>query len=90
MQNDRETWYMIDSSFITTLPDTWGIGERFLLLPINKWNEEYHKVWTRASEPSLSDSRSAAHRVQSESCNDSGRLVCGSMHSPIQEWSDLG
>ena len=26
-QNDRETWYMIDSSFITTLPDTWGIGE---------------------------------------------------------------
>ena len=24
-QNDREMWYMIDSSFITTLPDTWGI-----------------------------------------------------------------
>ena len=36
MQNDREIWYMIDSSFITTLPDTWGIGEKFLLLPINK------------------------------------------------------
>ncbi len=34
-QNDREIWYMIDSSFITTLPDTWGIGEKFLLLPIN-------------------------------------------------------
>ena len=34
-QNDRETWYMIDSSFITTLPDTWGIGEKFLMLPIN-------------------------------------------------------
>ena len=44
MQNDRETWYMIDSSFITTLPDTWGIGEKFLLLPINRWNEEYHRV----------------------------------------------
>ncbi len=44
MQNDRETWYMIDSSFITTLPDTWGIGEKFLLLPINKWNEEYQRV----------------------------------------------
>lgn len=43
-QNDRETWYMIDSSFITTLPDTWGIGEKFLLLPINKWNEEYQRV----------------------------------------------
>lgn len=43
-QNDRETWYMIDSSFITTLPDTWGIGEKFLMLPINKWDNEYQKV----------------------------------------------
>ena len=43
-QNDRETWYMIDSSFITTLPDTWGIGEKFLMLPINKWDNEYHRV----------------------------------------------
>lgn len=44
IQNDRECWYMIDSSFITTLPDTWGIGERFLMLPINKWDNEYHRV----------------------------------------------
>jgi len=44
VQNDRETWYMIDSSFITTLPDTWGIGEKFLMLPINKWDQEYHRV----------------------------------------------
>lgn len=43
-QNDAELWYMIDSSFITTLPDTWGIGQRFLMLPINKWNREYQKV----------------------------------------------
>lgn len=43
-QNDRETWYMIDSSFITTLPDTWGIGEKFLMLPINKWSNEYQRV----------------------------------------------
>ncbi|TKK67791.1 arginine decarboxylase [Ilyomonas limi] len=43
-QNDRENWYMIDSSFITTLPDTWGIGEKFLLLPINKWNNDYQRV----------------------------------------------
>lgn len=43
-QNDNEHWYMIDSSFITTLPDTWGIGEKFLLLPINKWDMEYQKV----------------------------------------------
>jgi len=44
LQNERERWYMIDSSFITTLPDTWGIGERFLLLPVNKWDEEYQRV----------------------------------------------
>ncbi|RAJ88189.1 arginine decarboxylase [Chitinophaga dinghuensis] len=44
IQNDREIWYMIDSSFITTLPDTWGIGEKFLMLPINKWDQEYQEV----------------------------------------------
>ena len=44
MQNEREIWYMINSSFITTLPDTWGIGEKFLMLPINKWKAEYQRV----------------------------------------------
>jgi arginine decarboxylase len=43
-QNDAELWYMIDNSLMTTLPDTWGIGERFILLPINKWNNEYQRV----------------------------------------------
>ncbi len=44
-QNDRERWYMIDSSFMTTLPDTWGINQRFILLPINKWESEYQRVF---------------------------------------------
>jgi len=44
-QNDRERWYMVDSSFMTTLPDTWGIKQRFVLLPINKWDEEYQRVF---------------------------------------------
>ncbi|HMN89315.1 MAG TPA: arginine decarboxylase [Saprospiraceae bacterium] len=43
-QNDSEVWYMIDNSLMTTLPDAWGIGERFILLPINKWNNEYRRV----------------------------------------------
>lgn len=43
-QNDREKWNMIDSSFITTLPDTWAINKRFLLLPINRWNDNYERV----------------------------------------------
>ena len=33
-QNDRENWYMIDSSFITTLPDTWGINQRYIMLAV--------------------------------------------------------
>ena len=36
---------MIDSSFMTTLPDIWGIKRRFILLPINKWNEPYQRVF---------------------------------------------
>lgn len=43
-QNDKENWYMIDSSFITTLPDTWGIGQKFILLAINHWNREYQRI----------------------------------------------
>ena len=35
---------MIDNSLMTTLPDTWGISERFILLPINKWNNDYRRV----------------------------------------------
>jgi arginine decarboxylase len=30
---------MIDSSFITTLPDTWAINKRFIMLAVNRWNE---------------------------------------------------
>jgi arginine decarboxylase len=45
LQNDRERWYMVDSSFMTTLPDTWGIHQRFILLPINKWDCEYQRVF---------------------------------------------
>ena len=43
-QNDAELWYMIDNSLMNTLPDSWGIGERFILLPINKWKNDYHRV----------------------------------------------
>ena len=43
-QNDREKWNMIDSSFITTLPDTWAINKRFVMLAVNRWNETYERV----------------------------------------------
>lgn len=43
-QNDREKWNMINSSFITTLPDSWAINKRFVMLPLNKWNHRYERV----------------------------------------------
>ncbi|SHJ08985.1 arginine decarboxylase [Aquimarina spongiae] len=43
-QNDREKWNMINSSFITTLPDTWAINKRFIMLAINRWDDEYERV----------------------------------------------
>ncbi|MBI3135411.1 MAG: arginine decarboxylase [Bacteroidetes bacterium] len=43
-QNDREKWNMINSSFITTLPDSWAINKRFIMLPINRWNDRYQRV----------------------------------------------
>ncbi|MBI1221991.1 MAG: arginine decarboxylase [Bacteroidetes bacterium] len=43
-QNDTEQWYMIDSSFITTLPDTWGIGQKFILLAINHWEKRFQRT----------------------------------------------
>ncbi|MEM9918888.1 MAG: arginine decarboxylase [Bacteroidota bacterium] len=43
-QNDNELWYMIDNSLMTTLPDSWGISQRFILLPINKWKSPYTRV----------------------------------------------
>jgi len=43
-QNDREHWNMIDSSFMTTLPDIWASKQRFIMLAINNWDSEYQRV----------------------------------------------
>jgi len=43
-QNDAELWYIIDNSLMNTIPDAWSIYEKFILLPINKWNSEYNRV----------------------------------------------
>lgn len=43
-QNDAERWYMIDNSLMNTIPDAWGQYERFILLPINKWDRPYSNV----------------------------------------------
>ncbi|MFV0289281.1 MAG: arginine decarboxylase [Mangrovibacterium sp.] len=43
-QNDTERWYIIDNSLMNTIPDAWSIQEKFILLPINKWQNEYGRV----------------------------------------------
>lgn len=44
LQNDKELWYMIDGSFITHLPDAWGLNQKYIMLSINHWNKRYHHV----------------------------------------------
>jgi arginine decarboxylase len=44
-QNDRELWNFIDSSFITTLPDTWGTEQKFILMAVNHWDKQYERVF---------------------------------------------
>lgn len=43
-QNDSELWYLIDNSLMNTIPDAWSIFEKFILLPVNKWDNEYARV----------------------------------------------
>jgi arginine decarboxylase len=43
-QNHSELWYIIDNSLMNTIPDVWSIDEKFILLPINKWNNRYKRV----------------------------------------------
>ncbi|TAE76323.1 MAG: arginine decarboxylase [Bacteroidetes bacterium] len=44
LQNDKELWYMIDGSFITHLPDVWGMNQKYIMLAVNGWDNPYHKV----------------------------------------------
>ncbi|MGB3848481.1 MAG: arginine decarboxylase [Tunicatimonas sp.] len=43
-QNDKELWYMIDGSFITQLPDIWGLNRKYVTLPLNHWDQPYQKI----------------------------------------------
>lgn len=43
-QNDTETWYMINNSLMNTIPDAWSINEKFILLPVNKWENPYQRI----------------------------------------------
>ena len=42
-QNDTESWYIVNNSLMNTIPDAWSMFEKFILLPIIKWNNEYKR-----------------------------------------------
>lgn len=44
-QNDNEKWLMLDGSFITSLPDTWAIDQKYLLLPVNNLDRDPEQVY---------------------------------------------
>ena len=44
VQNDAERWYMVDGSFINSMPDVWAIDQRYILLATNGWRREYQRV----------------------------------------------
>jgi len=44
LQNEKELWYMIDGSFITQIPDSYNINQKYIMLAVNQWNESLHKV----------------------------------------------
>ncbi len=44
IQNDAERWYMLNGSIMQYIPDTWGLGERFIVLPVNYWDKPYQRV----------------------------------------------
>jgi len=37
-------WYLINGSIMTSFPDIWAIGERFIVLPLNHLDKPFHRV----------------------------------------------
>jgi arginine decarboxylase len=35
---------MIDGSFITQLPDSWGLNQKYIMLAVNNWDEAYQGI----------------------------------------------
>lgn len=42
---DDACWYLVDSSLMVSLPDAWGIGQKFIVLPLNGYDRPIRRVW---------------------------------------------
>lgn len=83
-QNDAELWYMVDNSLMNTLPDAWGINERFILLPVNLWDREYHRVnigGLSCDNADYYNSEAHINQVYLPKINKGEKLYLGFFHS---------
>lgn len=84
LQNDKELWYMMDGSFITHIPDVWGINEKFIMLPINHWDNNFHKVnigGLTCDHMDYYDSEAHINEVFLPIIEDDGPLYFGFFHT---------
>ncbi len=42
--NSELPWYIIDGSIMSSFPDTWALGEHFIVLPLNHLDMPFHQV----------------------------------------------
>src|SRR6187402_1130000 len=84
LQNDKELWYMIDGSFITHLPDVWGLNQKYILLAVNKWDDPFHKVnigGLTCDSHDYYNSEAHTGEVFMPMINDEERLYIGFFHT---------
>lgn len=49
-KTDTKKWYVVDGSFINDLPDTWSIGQKWAVAPVNnKGDKDLTEVWFAGS-----------------------------------------
>jgi len=42
--NSDLPWYIIDGSIMSSFPDSWALGEHFIVLPLNHLDQPFHQV----------------------------------------------
>ena len=43
-QQKNQEWYIVEGSFISQLPDSWALKQRYVLLPVNHWDKDFQHV----------------------------------------------
>lgn len=84
LQNDKELWYMMDGSFITHMPDVWGMNEKYIMLSVNKWDETFHKVnigGLTCDSMDYYDSEAHISEVFLPKVEDESNLIFGFFHT---------